>query len=90
MFEPRYNILLNVRTNVRKYVVTWIEHSRESNRPALEPLLAELSIDEYRFAGFVGSVLVRFSYREPSPNCPLYDSVVSWVFVDSAQFSARI
>ena len=32
MFEPRHNILSNVRTNVRKYVVTWLKHSRDSNR----------------------------------------------------------
>ena len=32
MFEPRHNILSNIRTNVRKYVVTWLEHSRESNK----------------------------------------------------------
>ena len=44
MFEPRHNILSNVRTNVRKYDVTWLEHSRECNRPVVGPLLAELSI----------------------------------------------
>ena len=27
-----HNILSNVHTNVRKYVVTWLKHSRESNR----------------------------------------------------------
>ena len=27
-FAPRHNILSNVRTNVRKYIVTWLEHSR--------------------------------------------------------------
>ena len=32
MFEPRHNILSNVRTNVGKYVVMWLKHSRESNR----------------------------------------------------------
>ena len=32
MFEPRHNILSDVRTNFRKYVVTWLEHSRENNR----------------------------------------------------------
>ena len=32
MFEPRHNVLSNIRTNVRKYVVTWLEHSREINR----------------------------------------------------------
>ena len=30
MFELRHNILSNVRTNVRKYVVSWLKHSRES------------------------------------------------------------
>ena len=45
MFEPRHNILSNVRTNVRRYVVTWLEHSRECNRPVHGPLLAELSIN---------------------------------------------
>ena len=44
MFEPRHNIFSNVRTTVRKYVVSWFEHSRESNRPVPGPLLAELSI----------------------------------------------
>ena len=44
MFEPRHNIISNVRTNVRKYVVTWLERSRESNRPVFGPFLAELSI----------------------------------------------
>ena len=29
MFELRHNILSNVSTNHRKYVVTWLEHSRE-------------------------------------------------------------
>ena len=32
MFEPRHNILSIVRTNVGKYVVAWLKHSRESNR----------------------------------------------------------
>ena len=33
MLEPRHNILSNhVRTNVRKYLVTWLELSHESNR----------------------------------------------------------
>ena len=32
MFEPRHNILPNVHTNVGKYLVTWLEHSRESDR----------------------------------------------------------
>ena len=30
MFEPRHKILSNVRTNVRKYVVTWLERLRGS------------------------------------------------------------
>ena len=44
MFEPRHNIHSNVRKNVGKYVVTWLEYSRESNRPVPGPLLAELCI----------------------------------------------
>ena len=48
MFEPRHNII----SNVRKYIATWLEHSRESNRPLLRPLLAELSISfHFRFSG---------------------------------------
>ena len=43
-FEPRHSILSYVRTNVRKYVVAWLEHSRESNRRYMDWLLAELSI----------------------------------------------
>ena len=43
-FEPRHNLHSDVRTNVRKYVVTWLEHSCESNRPVPGPHLAELSI----------------------------------------------
>ena len=43
MFEPRHNILSNNRPNVRKYVVTWLEHSRECNRAVPGPLLAELT-----------------------------------------------
>ena len=31
MFEPRHNILSNVRADVRHYVVSWLKHSRESN-----------------------------------------------------------
>ena len=41
MFEPRHNILSNVRANVRKYVATWFEHSPESNRPVPGPILAD-------------------------------------------------
>ena len=44
MFEPRHNILSNVRTNVQKYVVTSLEYSRENKRPVPGPLFAELSI----------------------------------------------
>ena len=44
MFEPRHNILSNVRTDIGKNVVSWLEHSRESNRPVPGPLLQELSI----------------------------------------------
>ena len=32
MFELRHNLFSNVRTNVRKYVVTWLVHLRENNR----------------------------------------------------------
>ena len=32
MFEPRHNILLNVRVGIRNNVVSWLKHSRESNR----------------------------------------------------------
>ena len=32
-----HNVLSNVRTNVRKYVVTWLKHSRECNRPVPGP-----------------------------------------------------
>ena len=53
MFEPRHNILLNVRANVRKYVVTWLEHSPESNRSAPGSLSAELSIESMFIARFV-------------------------------------
>ena len=35
-FEPQHNILSNVRTNVGKYVVSWLEHSRECNRRYLD------------------------------------------------------
>ena len=38
MFEPRHNKLSDVRTNVRTYVVTWFEHSRESDRPVPGPI----------------------------------------------------
>ena len=37
MFEPRHNILSNVRADIRKYVASWLEHPRESNRPVLGP-----------------------------------------------------
>ena len=45
MFEPRHNIVSNVRADIRKYAVSWFEHSRESNRPVPGPLLAVLSIE---------------------------------------------
>ena len=32
MFEPRHNILSNVRADIRKYIVSWLKHSRERNR----------------------------------------------------------
>ena len=55
MFEPRHNILSNVRTNVRKYVMTWLERLRESNRPLPGPLLAELSISLHFLAFLIGN-----------------------------------
>ena len=36
-YSSHDNILSNVRTNVRKYAVTWLKHSRESNRPLPGP-----------------------------------------------------
>ena len=33
MFEPRQNILADVRVDIRKYVVSWLKHSCEINRP---------------------------------------------------------
>ena len=33
MFEPRHNILPNVRVDIPKYVVSWLEHLLESNGP---------------------------------------------------------
>ena len=44
MFEPRHNILSNVRTNVRKYILACLEHSRESNSPVSCRSLTQLSI----------------------------------------------
>ena len=44
MFEPRHNILSNVRTNVQMYVVSWLEHSCESNRRYPDHSLWELRI----------------------------------------------
>ena len=41
IFELRHNKLSNVRTNIPKYVVTWLEHSGENNKPVPGPLLAE-------------------------------------------------
>ena len=39
MFEPRHNILSNVRGDIRKYVVSWLKHSHESNRPVPGPIV---------------------------------------------------
>ena len=47
MFEPRHNILSNVRADIGKYVVLWLKHSRESNRAVPGPLLAEFSISSH-------------------------------------------
>ena len=47
MFEPRHvprNVRATFRADIRKYVVTWLKHSRESNRPIPGPLLAEINI----------------------------------------------
>ena len=48
MFEPRHNILSNVRADNRKYVVTWLKHSRESNRRYPNQLF-QLGIDSLNF-----------------------------------------
>ena len=65
-FEPRNNILWNVRTNVGKYVVTWLEHSRESNRPLPGSLLAEFVILTCRLTEFASTAFP--AHRE---NCAL-------------------
>ena len=56
MFEPTYfrmsESMLNV-SNIRKYVVTWLEHVRESNRPLRGPLSAKLSILFYSLTSLV-------------------------------------
>ena len=44
MFEQRHNILSNIRTNVRKYVVTWLEHYSREVMTVPGPILAELRI----------------------------------------------
>ena len=46
MFEPRHNIRSNVRADIPKYV-SWLKHSRESNRPAPGPIVM-LEIDKIR------------------------------------------
>ena len=56
LFKPRRNILSYVRANVRKYIVTWLEHPRESNRPVLGPLLAELIFGIHTRTAFVISL----------------------------------
>ena len=38
MSKPRHNILSNVRADIRKYVVAWLKHSRECNRPVAGPI----------------------------------------------------
>ena len=38
MFEPRHNIVSNVRADIRNYVVSWLKHSRESKSPVLGPI----------------------------------------------------
>ena len=50
--------LSNVHPNVRKYVATWLELSRESDRPAPGPFLAELCITVTVFT---------FSHRKRTP-----------------------
>ena len=37
MFEPCHNILSNVRADIRKYVVSWLKRSHESDRPVPGP-----------------------------------------------------
>ena len=51
MFEPRHNILSNVRVDIRMYVVSWLKYLRESTRPVFgpirwNPLKMDLSIIE--------------------------------------------
>ena len=43
-FKPRHDVLRNFRTDVRKYVATWLEYSRKYIRPVSGPLSAELGI----------------------------------------------
>ena len=38
MFEPRHNILSNVRADIRKYVVSWLKLLRASNGPVPGPM----------------------------------------------------
>ena len=63
MFEPRHNILSNVRTDIRKYVVSWLKHSRESNRPLPGPHLAELSIVLFYEVRLIQTVESKFQKR---------------------------
>ena len=41
VFEPRHNILSNVRADIRKLVVSWLKHSRESDRAVPGPITTE-------------------------------------------------
>ena len=43
MFQPRHSILSNVRAGIRKYVVSWLKHSRESDRPVPGPIYVRAS-----------------------------------------------
>ena len=47
MFEPRHNILSNVRADIRKYVVSWLKHSRGSNRPVTNYIITLHNILHY-------------------------------------------
>ena len=44
MFEPRHNILSDVRADIRKYVVSWLKHSRESNRSVPGPTVEDKNL----------------------------------------------
>ena len=84
MFEPRHNILSNVRTNFRKYAVSWLEHLRESDRPG--SLVAELSTARLSLLDWRG--IVRLD-KEDNPNglralvdaasnCRLHQHAANW------------